>query len=277
MTGNRRAALTAIVSNREIVPGTFLMAFEEPRLAAEVRPGQFLMLSIPAAHDPLLPRPFAVFNREGPRVEILYRRVGKGTGRLAGLKRGDSLRALGPLGNGFPLPAPSVASLVVAGGVGIASVHLLLLHLLKHQSVPTTLLYGARSHQEIIPLESLEAQGLRIHIATEDGLRGVKGTVAALLSTTPALWEDGAAASTEAFVCGPMAMLRAVVARLNRPGIRTHVSLESRMACGYGVCQGCAMPFKDKENPERVRYRKVCTDGPVFTADEIPWGKTEAS
>jgi dihydroorotate dehydrogenase electron transfer subunit len=154
---------------------------------------------------------------------------------------------------------------------------LLLLHLLKHQSVPTTLLYGARTRQELVPLEALEAQGLRIRIATEDGLHGVKGTVASLLDTTPPLSGNGAAASIEAFVCGPMAMLRAVTSRLNRPGIRTHVSLESRMACGYGVCQGCVMPFKDKEDPKRVRYRKVCADGPVFTADEILWEEAEES
>lgn len=262
--------VTPVLSNTEIVPNYFRMAFEAPALAAEARPGQFLMLSFPLLKDPLLPRPFAVFNVQGPRVEVLYRRVGKGTGLLARMRAGDPLRVLGPLGNGFRLPDPSVAPIVLAGGCGIASLHLLLLHLLKRQSAPTTLLYGVRFHDELIPLEDLEEAGLLLRIATEDGKRGLKGTVTQLLSTALA---PGASSTdaVELFACGPQPMLRAAVQAVKGLGVRAQVSVESRMACGYGVCQGCVFPFHGAKGPEKVRYRKVCTDGPVFAAEEICW------
>jgi dihydroorotate dehydrogenase electron transfer subunit len=265
---NTHTALIPVLSNKEIVPGIFRMAFEAPRLAAEALPGQFLMLSVPPTHDPLLPRPFAVFHVDGQRVEILYRRVGKGTGLLSGMRTGDLLRILGPLGNGFALPDPSVSSIVVAGGIGIASVHFLLVHLLIRQTAPTTLLYGARSHEEIVPLESLDKKGLVIRVATEDGQQGVKGTVIDLLSTTlPPI----PTATTESFVCGPPSMLRAVAGRMEALGMRAQFSMESRMACGYGVCQGCVVPCKGNDDPQQVKYRKVCTQGPVFPVEEIFW------
>jgi dihydroorotate dehydrogenase electron transfer subunit len=247
------------------------MVFEAPRLAAEAQPGQFVMLSVPATHDPLLPRPFAVFKVQGQGVEILYRRVGKGTGLLSGMKPGDLLRVLGPLGNGFALPASSVSSIVVAGGIGIASVHFLLLDLLKRRTAPTTLLYGARSREEIVPLESLEKEGLLIRIATEDGRRGVQGTVMELLPSALPRQEDLASAAVASFACGPLGMLRALAARMEGFGMRAQFSMESRMACGYGVCQGCVLPFKGEQDPKQIEYRKVCTEGPVFDAEEICW------
>jgi len=264
-------ALIPVLSNREIVPGIFLMAFEAPRLAAEAKPGQFVMLSIPPTHDPLLPRPLAVFNVDGQCVEVLYRRVGKGTGLLSGMRTGDLLRVLGPLGNGFDLPDPSVTCILLAGGIGFASLHFLLVNLLKRQTAPTTLLYGARSHRDLIPIESLDKRGLLIHVATEDGQKGVKGTAIDLLSTTLPGKGRLPATTIESFVCGPLAMLRAVALRLKGLGMRAQFSMESRMACGYGVCQGCVIPCKGEEDSKRVRYRKVCTEGPVFPGEEIFW------
>lgn len=260
-----------VLSNREIVPEIFLLALEEPRLAAEARPGQFMMLSIPPLKDPLLPRPFAVFNAEGSRIEIVYKRVGKGTALLAQMRPGDVLRVLGPLGNGFSPPDRSVEALVLAGGIGIASVHFLLVHLITGGGAPPTLLYGVRSPDELVPLELLEKRGLLLHLATEDGKRGVKGKVSDLLSTALEQNEGLPKADTEAFVCGPLPMLKAVARQLTTLGIKSQFSLESRMACGYGVCQGCVIPFKDEKEPKRIVYRKVCTDGPVFPAEDICW------
>jgi dihydroorotate dehydrogenase electron transfer subunit len=260
-----------VLSNREIVPEIFLLALEEPRLAAAARPGQFMMCSIPPLKDPLLPRPFAVYNAEGSRIEIVYKRVGKGTALLAEMGAGDVLRVLGPLGNGFPPPSPSLKALVLAGGIGIASVHFLLRHLLKAGRPPPTLLYGVRSPEELVPLEHLEKSGLLLHIATEDGKRGVKGMVTDLLST---VLEQGSArsrADTEAFVCGPLPMLKAVAKPMATLEIKAYFSLESRMACGYGVCQGCVIPVRDEKGPKSTPYRKVCTDGPVFRAEDIAW------
>jgi dihydroorotate dehydrogenase electron transfer subunit len=260
-----------VLSNREIVPEIFLLALEEPRLAAAARPGQFVMCSIPPLKDPFLPRPFAVFNAEGSRIEIVYKRVGKGTALLADLRAGDVLRVLGPLGNGFSPSNTSAKALVLAGGIGIASVHFLLVHLLKGGGPPPTLLYGVRSTEELVPLEPLERSGLLLHIATEDGKRGVKGIVSDLLSTVLEQEPRLARADTEAFVCGPVPMLKAVARQMASLEIKAYFSLESRMACGYGVCQGCVIPIREEKEPKSILYRKVCMDGPVFPAEEISW------
>ncbi len=266
------ATVVHVLSNQEIASEIFLIAFASPRLAEETVPGQFVMLSVPPLYDPLLPRPFAVFNVEGPRVEIVYRRVGKGTGQLSRAREGDPLRVLGPLGQGFTLPDPDVRAVAVAGGIGIASVHFLLVRLLQRRSQPTTLLYGVRSRKELIPLESLERQGLVVRIATEDGRKGVQGTVEPLLEANLGPGDVGPPPEARAcFVCGPPGMLRAVAGRIRGLGLRAQFSLESRMACGYGVCQGCVLPFRDERDPAKVRYRKVCTEGPVFDPDQIAW------
>ena len=261
-----------VLWNREIVPEIFLLALEEPRLATQSRPGQFLMMSIAKLDEPLLPRPFAVFNVDGPRLEILYRRVGRGTALLAQMRAGEVLNVLGPLGNGFSLPEPSVAALVLAGGIGVASVHFLLVHLLRRGGTGhTILLYGCRTGKEHIPLETLETRGLLIRRAAEDGKRGLKGKVTDLL---PKFLDEGIVPSTtetEAFVCGPLPMLKAAAGQLGQFRIRAQFSLEARMACGYGVCQGCVIPFRDESDPAGLRYRKVCTDGPVFAAGDVFW------
>jgi dihydroorotate dehydrogenase electron transfer subunit len=263
-----RLTVTLLLANSEIVPGVFLASFEAAGLAAEARPGQFVMLSIPELKDPLLPRPFAVFDVREGRVEILYRRVGKGTGLLSRMRKGDGVRVLGPLGNGFSLPDPAVRAVAVAGGIGLASLHFLLVRLLARQETVTTLLYGVRSAQELIPLDSLERKGLAVRVATEDGRQGVKGRVTRLLSDQRELLS---AEGAELFVCGPLAMLRAVAEETKGPGVRGQYALESRMACGYGVCQGCVFPFRDRDVPGKVRYGKVCSEGPVFPGEEICW------
>ncbi len=272
MTPPPRLSTVPIVMNREVVPGRFLLACDAPDLAASTRPGQFVMVSFPGLLDPLLPRPFAVFSAGGKRVEILYRRVGKGTGLLSRLRAGERIRIFGPLGNGFPLETRRGSrTLVIAGGMGIASLHLLLLRLLHARAEGPLLLYGERRTEHLIPLAELEERGLAIELALEDGKIGKQGTVVDLLKAV--LEEGRAGTSSTAFVCGPPGMMREVAPRLKEAGIRGYFSLEAHMACGYGLCQGCAVPAGRGGPPgeEALGFKKVCTDGPVFAADEICW------
>ncbi len=258
-----------VLHNKEIAPGIFRLAFEDTVLSKMIKPGQFLMLGFPHLKDPLLPRPLAAFNVAGDLIEVLYQRVGKGTGLLSRMGEGELLRVFGPLGNGFSLPLDT-PSLIIVGGMGIASVHLLILELLQ-RDLPPMLLYGSRTNKGLLPLEILEEKRLAIHLATEDGTRGLKGTTLDLLQHLSEQTEGFAKTYKEAFVCGPMAMLKALAGFLDDYGINSQVSLESRMACGYGVCQGCVIPTRDFKNPDNIRYQKVCVDGPVFNGEEICW------
>ncbi|MEW6440930.1 MAG: dihydroorotate dehydrogenase electron transfer subunit [bacterium] len=271
LTSARRSVLDlSVLSNQQVFPGTFLLTFEGGPLSESVRPGQFVMLSLPGRLDPLLPRPYAVYDVEGSRAQVLYKRVGKGTRLLSLLRPGDPFRILGPLGNGFLLPEPAAPCLILAGGMGFASVHLLARRA-RAAGCRTRLLYGARTGQEIPPLAALESRGVDVRVATEDGKVGFHGRVTDLLRRTLEAPGEPLPSATLAFVCGPPSMLRQAAGMLEEAGIEGQFSLEARMACGYGVCQGCVTRAKRTGESQQAAYRKVCAEGPVFRTDEIDW------
>ena len=65
-------------------------------------------------------------------------------------------------------------------------------------------------------------------------------------------------------------MLHRVSEIAEKSGVRAQLSLESPMACGFGICVGCAIAVRD-ETPEGFSYKKVCTDGPVFWSHDLHW------
>jgi len=239
--------------------------FEADELAASVLPGQFVMLRVPGGYDPLLPRPMSVFRRltlEGaPAASVLYTVTGAGTARLACLGPGQELMVLGPLGRPFELVSPPQGALLVAGGIGIAGL-MLLAEALSARGVATTLAYGARSAQDLVALERFEALGIATELATDDGSRGLKGLVTELLLK---LWSDGRAADARVYACGPQPMLRAVRALVLERGVQAELALEAHMACGFGICLGCAVASLRRPG----RYELVCKDGPVFPAEAV--------
>ncbi|HKE10309.1 MAG TPA: ribosomal protein S18-alanine N-acetyltransferase [Myxococcota bacterium] len=234
-------------------------------------PGQFLMLSpgpLGAAPqlDPLLPRPMAVY-RAAPvedgaaDVEVLYKRVGRGTRLLADAKPGQAVAVVGPLGCGFPEPERGTRAILVGGGTGIASLYELATRL--SQTAAPRVLLGARSADDVMGLRDFRSLRLALEVATEDGSLGTRGVVTALLE--PALDEAGPAT---VYACGPTAMMRRVAALAGQSGRPCFVALENPMACGFGVCLGCAVPRAEGG------FRLVCRDGPVFEAREVAWEKT---
>jgi dihydroorotate dehydrogenase electron transfer subunit len=232
-------------------------------------PGQFAMLSpgvtsAAARFDPLLPRPMAVYRSApepgGAALEILYRVSGRGTRLLADARPGERVRLVGPLGIGFPLPAAGQRAVLVGGGTGIASLHDLALA--ARARGPVVVLLGARSADDLMGREDFAALGVELRLATEDGSAGRPGLVTALLDE--ALAEPGAADDL-VYACGPTPMMRRAAEIATARGRRCVVSLENRMACGFGVCLGCAVPRPGGG------FALVCRDGPVLDAGAIAW------
>jgi dihydroorotate dehydrogenase electron transfer subunit len=231
-------------------------------------PGQFVMLSPgPQAAaprtDPLLPRPMAVYRewRAGgeAEIEILFKRHGRGTALLAESAPGARVGVVGPLGRGFRLPDAGRA-LLVAGGTGIASVYELAARLAQAGRAQVAVLLGARGAGDLMGAADFEALGVRLEIATEDGSRGRRGQVTELLEA-----ELSRDASAQVFACGPTAMMRRCAELCAARGAACSVSLENPMACGFGVCLGCAAPQTDGG------FALVCRDGPVFDAASVAW------
>ncbi len=228
--------------------------------------GQFLMLSPGVTtevrrDDPLLPRPMAVYRERPadgtPVVEILYKVSGRGTQLLAAAREGDRVGLVGPLGRGFPAPAPGSRALLVGGGTGIASLYALAA---RAREAEVRVLLGARSAGDLMGREDFAGLGARLEVATEDGSEGQRGLVTELLEA--ALAEPGDAV---VYACGPTPMMRAAADLAERYGRRAWVSLENPMACGFGVCLGCAAPRRGGG------FGLVCRDGPVFEAGEVAW------
>lgn len=233
----------------------------------EARPGQFLMLSPGALaevprHDPLLPRPMAVFREEpgpeGARVEVLYKVEGRGTALLADATAGDRLLVVGPLGQPFPEAPAGGRVVIVGGGTGVASLHGVASSAAGRAQ--TTVLLGARTAGDLMARGDFEALDVALEITTEDGSLGERGRVTAPLER---LLEAGGI--DRVYSCGPTPMMRACAELCERHDVSCSVSLENNMACGFGACLGCAAPRS------AGAYALVCRDGPVFEASEIDW------
>lgn len=237
-----------------------VLTFEAER-GLPALPGQFAMVRGAAwGHAPLLPRPMSLLTA-GTRPSILIKVVGEGTTRLAHATSGEPFDLLAPLGLPFAPCPEGHRPVLVAGGVGVAPL-LFLAQELPRRPRPLAL-YGARTSADL-PLDADLAAVADLRIATEDGSRGTAGRVTVLVNQAL----DELAASGErakVYTCGPAAMMAAVAKIAEARGVPCEVSLETPMACGYGVCLGCPVPRRGGG------FLYACTQGPCVDATSIDW------
>ena len=254
-----------IVTKTQVALEHFQISLFCPYIAQNTVPGQFIRVCVNNSYDPLLPRPLAIY-RSGEKVfDILFKVVGKGTALLAEKRVGDTINVMGPLGNGFPIGGDFKQALLVAGGIGIASLVSLAESIVDAQIIA---LIGASTQGGIVGADDLLDSGADVHIATDDGTAGHKGMVTELLEKV-LLNEDFSAVESRIFACGPIPMLKAVAQIAAQHEITAYVSLEERMACGVGACLGCVCEVVSSERDRQ--YKTVCVDGPVFNAQELIW------
>ncbi len=246
-----------ILFNREVGRRIFHLKLKVNKFPPS-KPGQFVMVKINEGISPILRRPFAIFDRGKDYIEIGYRVVGEGTQILSQKKEGDRVKILGPLGTGFHIKNGS--AIIVAGGIGIASLY----YLIKELGKKAMVLIGAKNLKEIAFLDIIKKTGARIILTTEDGSYGKKGLVTSVLKA------DLLRKGNLIYACGPVAMLRRVAEIAEEYNVECQVSLEASMACGFGICLGCVVPVKNSGSEERD-YLRVCYDGPVFDSRTINW------
>jgi len=243
-----------IITNRNIVKDYFLLRLRLARPLGTVVPGQFVMLKIPG-NTVFLRRPFSIYDYKRDVMSIMYKVKGSGTLALSNAVKGDSTMVLGPLGRGFNIyNKPN--HIVVAGGIGIAGVHLLI----KKIKANVHVYYGCTDEKELVLLNDLKMQDK--YISTIDGSYGYKGNVIDLFRTR---LKDYNARDTQVYACGPEGMLKGLKHALESHRAPCQVLVEERMACGLGLCFGCVKKTLDEKEP----YKRVCKEGPVFNLWQI--------
>lgn len=259
MTPGRRFVVTPLRRRETVGDAHHVLHFEPPE-GLEGRAGQFLMVRGAEWGDaPLLPRPMSLLT-SGSSPSILIKVVGEGTLRMARAQPGEPFALLGPLGVPWREPAVDRRPILVAGGVGVAPLIFLARELASRGARPLSL-YGGRSAHDL-PLADELARVSELELATEDGSRGQRGRVTALL-------ERRLTDSAQVYTCGPDRMMARVAELCEKSGVPCEASLETPMACGYGVCLGCAVPRRSGG------YLYACTEGPCVDAGRINWQLNE--
>ena len=279
---------TKVISHAACGPGYRLLVLDAPQIAADAQPGQFVHVKVPALEASALRRPFSIFNAEDGRLELLYKKVGRGTAALNDVKPGETVEVLGPLGRGFPTTCDGTP-LLVGGGYGVAPLYFLARRLalgnnritewsngrmeeasghsiirpFDHSIIRPKLFIGGRTKDDLLALDRFAALGVEVFAATNDGSCGTKGF--AVVPLDAELNRLRAAGERFAlFACGPDGLLKAVSERACALGVPGWISVDRHMVCGVGACYACIQRTV-KGNA------RCCVDGPVFKATDLVW------
>lgn len=230
-----------IISNTNIARDVYELVLKTD-IAKEAKPGQFVQVDVPGC---FLRRPISICDVQGDELTLVFKVVGEGTAIMAGLQPGRTISLLGPLGTGFPVVDEDVV--LYGGGVGTPPMVFTAREYLKAGHKVQVVL-GFNGREDVFGLDKFMQLGITPVVCTMDGSAGIQGTVL-----------DADVTGDLVLACGPLPMLKAISNRYERG----YVSLEARMACGYGVCMGCVV--KDKEG----NALRVCKDGPVFPIGKV--------
>ena len=306
-TANRGIFSAVIRANKQIGQRFYRLTLEFSGAGAETfarfRPGQFAQLDLSTAALPpaeampqdladsarreiLLRRPFSFADITAQRsktlAEILYHVLGPATLRMTTLSPGDSISVIGPLGNGFEVPTGKKTAVLVSGGMGVPPLqHLAKFLTANYPQITVTAFAGAKTAKDLpfegrldaisqelgFSLPEFARYGIKSLVATDDSSAGFAGLVTDCL----AQWLEESRPlpqTTIIYACGPEAMLAKVSQIAYQRRIDCQISMEQRMACGFGVCQSCAVQCRVTSSTETI-YKLCCKDGPVFDSREV--------
>lgn len=272
-------ARVEITENVRLARDTYRVRFNCPELARRVVPGQFFMLRIAGCGDPLLGRPFALYDTvldaagEPVGIDIVYLVVGKMTRLLAESRLGTELEIWGPLGNGFSVQ-PTEHLVMVAGGIGQTPFLAMGRELLGKRDYGrpvapaqrVTLCYGVRNKDLLAGADDFRACGIDLRVSSDDGSVGHHGLVTELVEQ---VLEEDSGSDCRIACCGPEPMMAAVAKVALARSVPCEVSLETPMACGIGICFSCVVKVRQADGD--WDYKRTCVEGPVFDARKIVW------
>lgn len=275
-----------VLAHERFAGDQFVLTLKAPKCARAATPGSFVHLSC----DDQVPmrRPLSIMRAHPDRgaIEVLYKIVGPGLAALGARRVGESINALGPIGNGFVAHRERPRTLLVGGGVGIPPMVFLAERLREDATAawqplvlmgseipfpfrarPSTILVPGMPEGVIACMPLLDEWGIASRLTSLAGYAGChEGYVTDLAAVWLGSLDRATQAEVEMFACGPTPMLKAAAAVARRFGVPCQVSLEEFMACAVGGCAGCTVRVTTPSGPA---MKRVCVDGPVFDAKAV--------
>ncbi len=275
-------ARVPVAENVQLARDTYRIRFECPAIARRMVPGQFLMIRLAGLNDPVLGRPFALYDtvRDAAGVpfaiDVVYLTLGKMTRRLARCRASEELDIWGPLGNGFP-PIATDHLIMVAGGIGQTPFKALGQEYLgsrQYGDPPrrvtkakrVSLCYGVRTADLSAGVPDFLAAAIDVQLSSDDGTVGHHGLVTDLLRQALVQTENE---DRLVVCCGPEPMMHAVADLCRLNNTRCLASLETPMACGIGICFSCVTKVRQPDGS--WDWKRTCVEGPIFDAAQIEW------
>ena len=253
--------LSQVVSNQLIAKNTYRAVLSSPNIASAASPGQFVNILPSSDWRLAMRRPMSLAGVKGDNIELIYKVFGPGTDLMSKWKKGCKVDMIGPLGNFWndfdKMPV------LIGGGVGIAPI-MYLSDYLKNKDINHYLIMGAKDKGEHFLNHNPDEN---VFLSTDNGSIGIKGNVLDVFKEINPINSQ-----IKIFSCGPSVMMESLRDFSNENGICCDLALETVIACGFGICQGCTVEY-DKSDKDKHSYRSkfglVCLDGPIFNSKKI--------
>jgi len=256
--------ITSVVLQNKVINGDYRhLIVDVPKSALEIQPGQFFHLLCPEVNGlrPYLRRPMSIYgvNKEKGELHFLYKAQGEGTNALTTLKVGDDFSIVGPLGRGFTIQPSAKQLVIVARGVGLATLAPLA-DLAQKNGCHLTAICSARSPEMLMSIQYFESKGAKVITLTDSEKTSDMANLKDILVNI--IRENGIDCF---YTCGSKRILKELKELSLDYNIPGEVALEQQMACGIGMCYCCVKPFIKSG---KVVFERVCKEGPVFNISE---------
>lgn len=257
-----KALNVEIQKNVQVSDRYWHMVIYSPELASITSAGEFYHIRCSEQDYPFLRRPFSIYriNKDEGTLEFLYLIKGAGTKKLTDKTSGEKVNILGPLGEGFTLNAEWNTILLVARGVGIATLAALAQEA-GEKGIRCVAILSARKKDDLLATEELQSLGAEVHKVTEeDGTSDVKNVEYLLEKIMDEYTIDAA------FTCGSKRLSKLLQNITTAHNIYSEIALEENMGCAMGVCYACVCDIVEGGEIKSVR---VCREGPVFNLEKV--------